>query len=218
MKYKYLIQQLFVIEKAFHWVRFAGIPALLFYGISLLVLSSAGLTLRQITTDPAQTTGESSFLGFVSNVGFAGWVSAAAIVFFCALNGPREIRGKEREMLILIGILSLLLAIDDFFMIHDRYIDQKLCYLTYAGIAAVICGRHLRRILDIDGLSFFLAGFFLGSSILVDLFQLRIPFSYRNIQVFEEGLKFIGIVTWLYWSCRIAANVLTPSASSNQRN
>ena len=57
----------------------AAIPALIVYALSVLVLTSSGFTLLEILRDPAQQTGMSSFLGFVSNIGVWIWVSSAAI-------------------------------------------------------------------------------------------------------------------------------------------
>ena len=45
------------------------LPALAFYGVSVLVLQDAGVSLTEILRDPAQQSGASSFLGFVSNIG-----------------------------------------------------------------------------------------------------------------------------------------------------
>ncbi|MRU16666.1 hypothetical protein FDP25_14590 [Roseovarius sp. A21] len=56
-------------------------PAFVFFVTSLSILSLAGFGLVEILRDPAQLTEQSSFLGFLSNVGSWLWVSAAAICF-----------------------------------------------------------------------------------------------------------------------------------------
>jgi disulfide bond formation protein DsbB len=102
-------------------------------------------------------------------------------------------------------MLSIILAVDDFFLIHDRYIDQKFCYLVYAILAIAILIRHNKKILEIEGFAFLVAGSFLALSILTDVIQSRIPMQYGYTQVFEEGFKFIGAATWLYFNSRIAS-------------
>ena len=184
------------------------LPACIFYFISLAVLSENGFEVMEILRDPAQQSGQSSFLGFLSNIGIWLWVSSAAICFFSLLNDNSKFRDKE--LLFLVGILSFILAVDDFFLIHDRYIDQGLCYLAYAFVAGALLVRHFNKIIGIDGFSFILAGSLLALSIVTDLITRSIPLPYSVVQVIEEGFKFIGAAVWLFFSFQIASNNLTP--------
>ncbi len=186
---------------------FSVIPACIFYFISLAVLTENGFEVMEILRDPAQQSGQSSFLGFLSNIGIWLWVSSGAICFFSLLNDNSKFR--EKELLFLIGILSFILAVDDFFLIHDNYIDQGICYLAYAIVAGAILVRHFNKILDVDGFSFILAGSLLALSIITDLITKHIPLPYSVVQVIEEGFKFTGAAVWLYFSFQIASNNLT---------
>ena len=112
------------------------------------------------------------------------------------------------------GLLSLMLAVDDFFLIHDRFIDQHICYLAYAVCAITLLIRHYRTILEIDGAAFLMAGMFLALSILADMTQGNIPMEYTTVQIFEEGFKFIGATCWLYFNCRSASPPQTNAASA----
>ncbi|MGY8793550.1 MAG: hypothetical protein ACKVJN_00230 [Woeseiales bacterium] len=102
------------------------------------------------------------------------------------------------------ALVLMLLAVDDFFMIHDRYIDQNICYLAYALLAMLLLIRCHSTIVQIDGFAFITAGMLLALSILTDLTQYRIPLRYVYVQLFEEGFKFCGAATWLYFSCVVA--------------
>ncbi|MFK5971737.1 MAG: hypothetical protein QM485_00480, partial [Flavobacteriaceae bacterium] len=97
------------------------------------------------------------------------------------------------------------------FMIHDRYVNQKICYLIYAIFAGFLFIRHFKKIIKTEGFAFLLAGTFLASSIVTDLIQSKIPLEYRYIQVIEEGFKFIGAATWLYFIGRVASSLLVPT-------
>lgn len=217
MSYSIYLKQIFNTKKIFRAILFATVPALLFYAFSLLWLSSIGFELMEILRDTAQQTEESSFLGFLSNIGIWLWVSSAAISFFGAITGDFATQGRLRELLFLTGTLSTMLAIDDFFMIHDRYIDQNLCYLTYAILAGALLARHFKKIVEIDGFSFLFAGLLLALSILTDLIQSHIPLRYSYTQVFEEGFKFIGAATWLYFISQAASLCPNPSSLKNRR-
>ena len=201
-------RRLFSKRKILRYIVYAGVPALLFYVISLAALSHLGFSFIEILRDPAQQSGKSSFLGFLSSMGVWLWVSATTLCFFGAANDRTGGHGRHRELLFLMGMLSLMLGIDDFFMIHDRYIDQDLCYLAYAAFALTLLVRHFERIMQIDGFSFLLSGTLLALSILTDLTQGYIPLRYSHSQVFEEGFKFIGAASWLYFAFMASKHAL----------
>ena len=203
MRLKQATSKVLARDRIWQCFAFACLPALLFYSLSLFSLTGQGFKLMQILRDPGQQLDQSSFLGFLSNIGVWMWVSAAAINFFGALSvgGGRD--DKLRELLALLGALSLFLAIDDFFMIHDRYISQRYIFPVYAVFALTILARHFERIIRTDGFAFLLAGFFLAMSIVTDFFQGMTPWEYAHTQVVEEGFKFIGAATWLYFGVRL---------------
>ena len=206
------------IENVVRCVLFALIPALIFYLLAIYVLSGFGFTLIEILRDPAQQTGQSTFAGFVSSIGIWLWISSAAICFFGAATGARDGRFRRREVLVLAGLLSLTLGVDDFFMIHDRYVKQVYCYVGYAFLATTILVRHIKAIVEIDVAAYLVAGGLLALSIATDLAQRRIPLDYETTQMFEEGFKFTGAAVWLYFCTRVAAYQAGGEDSAVQRN
>ena len=183
------LEGLFEPSKMGRLVFYAIVPSIAFYVISILILRTSGFSVTEILRDPAQQSGESSFIGFISNTGIWLWVASAAICLFYAIA--------------LLGALSLLLAIDDFFMIHDRYINQRIIFLAYAILAASLLLRHHASILRVDGFAFLCAVGMLAASIFTDLAQAVIPVEYSRVQLIEEGLKFCGAAAWLYFNCRL---------------
>ena len=186
-------------------ILYCCIPAAIFYVISLTVMSQAGFTFVEILRDPAQQTKTSSFLGFVSSIGSWLWVSAAAISFFAVLTFEAPSPINHKKLLSLVGWFSLILAVDDFFLIHDRFITEGILIPLYAGFVGYLLVRHRQKIIEIDGFAFLLAGTFLALSVVVDAVQEILPMSYNSSQAFEEGFKFMGGATWLYFCARIAA-------------
>ncbi len=193
------MKNIFNVKKMIRVLLYATIPGLIFYTLAFNIMHHNGFHTMQIIRDFAQQMDESSFLGFLSSIGTWLWVSAAAISFFgfFTVSSPKET--KHKELLLLLGIFSLLLAIDDFFMIHDRYIDQNICYATYAFLAIALLARHYKTIIEINGFGFIFAGTLLAASIFTDLIQDDLPFHYKNIQIVEEGFKFTGGATWLFF-------------------
>lgn len=203
VSYTAYINRIFNLENIKRCILIAFIPAMLFYGISVVGLYASGFHLMEILRDPAQQSGASSLLGFVSNIGIWLWISSSAICFFSVLTG--DFGQKQRELLLLVGLFSLLLGIDDFFMIHDRYIHEYIMYCVYAILASALLVRHFHKIIEIDGFPFLLGGALLALSILTDLTQHFYPIRYSIVQVFEEGFKFMGAATWLYFTFRVAS-------------
>jgi len=202
---KPILKQIFNPQQLSRCLSIAIIPGLLFYIVSLLVLKSAGFTSIEIIRDPPHLNESSSLLGFISNIGNWIWVGSASICFFIVFTGGASIERNRKELLFLAGLLSLLLAVDDFFMIHDRYVKQNACYALYAVCAGAILIRHYRMLLAIDPIAFLLAGSLLASSIITDLVQNHIPMTYENVQVLEESFKFVGGATWLYFVSGVAS-------------
>lgn len=204
-KIKYSIPLLFQSKNMLHCLLFAVVPAMVFYCGSIIMLQSNGFTSKEILQDTAQQLDVSSFLGFLSNIGVWLWISATSISFFTLISRKKELTKKLKELLLLSGIISLLLGVDDFFMLHDRYLDQKLFYSFYILITGTILLRHYKNILKIEGFAFFVMGGLLALSILTDLTQYRLPMAIETSQTFEEGFKFVGAATWLYFVGKVAS-------------
>jgi hypothetical protein len=105
-----------------------------------------------------------------------------------------------RQLLISGGLFSLLLCIDDMFLLHDRYVGSTFLYSLYAIFAVLILFRFRAQVSALGGGSFLLAVALLGTSVVIDQLQEVIPVPYTTLQLFEEGAKFLGIATWLaFW-------------------
>ena len=168
------------------------VPATIFYAISLICMSLSGFTILETLRDPAHLADHSSFLGFLSSISVWLWLSAAAIPLFRATTYSRDSGDTHRWLLLMIGYFSLALAIDDYFMIHDRYIPEGIMYPLYLIFIGYVWMKQRRQILSIDGTAFVLAGSFMVLSLLVDAVQEILPMRYDHSQIFEEGFKFLG--------------------------
>ncbi|GAB4146235.1 MAG: hypothetical protein Tsb009_18810 [Planctomycetaceae bacterium] len=171
-----------------------------FYSIGLCVACFWNCDPLNLIVDTADLSDVPAYYGVFSNLGIILWIASASVCIFAALSG---IHGNRQRIHFLSagGILSLALGVDDFFLIHDKVIPQSICYVAYAFLALLILIRFRHEILDVDFLTFLLAGSCLAASIFVDVIQNRLPISYSLAQVFEEGFKFIGICMWFqFWT------------------
>ena len=191
-------------DKIVYYFLIAFFPAVLFLGIALSGLMELGFTPMQILRDPAQQMSYPSVLGFVSNIGVWLWISSGSICFFTLFTRWQELSRWQQELLSLVGILALALGADDFFMLHEYFIE-KIFYLFYAGVAAMLLYRYYAYILKIEPQGFMMTGLFLASSVFIDLTQRFFPAELLEIRIIlEDGCKFMGAASWLYFSARIS--------------
>jgi len=184
---------------------------------SLSLSGLAGIKGQLVLRDLAQTCGTPAGVGLLSNLGYLLWLAAAAVTLFTAYSGQPGVRGKQRELMACGGWFSLLLCIDDMFLLHDRYIGQTFLYLLYMVFAALIATRYRRQLMASRGELFLLAVALLGASIGIDLFQpneVDQPLAYKTYQLLEEGAKFLGIATWVHYWWQASALSLKSAQSS----
>lgn len=188
----------------------AVLPALIVYVLALLLSAAAGIRTQLVIRDLAQSCDTALGVGFLSNVGYLLWISAAAIALFGALSGVVDVRGRVRQLLLCGGGFSLLLCLDDMFLLHDRYIGSSFLYSLYAIFALLILFRFRAQVQALGGGSFLLAVVLLGLSVITDQLQELIPIDYATLQLFEEGAKFLGIAAWLafWWQATAGAGKL----------
>ena len=191
------------LRKAFS---IAVLPGLLVYMLAISLSAMAGIKGILVIRDLAQTCKSPLGVGLISNLGYLFWMATAAITLFTAYATPTYSQHKLKDLLLCGGWFSFMLCMDDMFLLHDRYIGQTLLYVVYAIFAFLIAFKFRDQLLENGGEIFILAANLLALSVLTDKFQHEIsdiiPIKYKILQLFEEGAKFLGITSWLYfwWS------------------
>ena len=192
-------------------------PSKLFY-ISILPSSILYLTilyfsklydikLSLVVRDLAQTCGYPIGVGMISNIGILLWGAAASICLFTTFSG--KINSDISKLLLLGGVFSGLLCIDDFFLLHDRYIGPDFLNLTYLAISILILVRFKKILKKIGLFNLVISFLFLGLSIFFDgVIQQIFNQSYELTQLIEEWFKFLGIVCWLNFWCKASSYAL----------
>ena len=171
----------------------------------VIVCTQRHIPFSHITCDPAAVAEIHPFTGMISNIGILLWAGAAVICLFCwALLSKNPDKTRFSTFVLYFGIMTLILLLDDLFMLHEQIIPcdlgipQKFVLLGYLGLA--LCGIVFFRktILTTDYLLLLLALGFFGLSIFVDVFDHEIDALIGGWRyLFEDGSKFLGIVTWL---------------------
>ncbi|OLQ73135.1 hypothetical protein BIT28_25245 [Photobacterium proteolyticum] len=151
----------------------------------------------EIMSDPITYFDGEVWTGFGSNIGIFIWASSSAIAIFCGIATlhAREDNTKPK-FLILLGLLTLLLSLDDLFLIHDIIlphfgISEYIIYTFYAFSGLYIVFKYLNIISKTENFLFFIGGIMFCMSIFIDV----IPSS-PLLGFLEDAVKLIGIFAW----------------------
>lgn len=189
------------------------VPAIIFLWMVYQLGNSNGISFGYFSRDAIQTlwhepNAEVAFyIGFLSNIGVIFWCFTAAILFFSS-KISRDFGKSERlsQFFFFSGLLTTLLMIDDLFLMHDVIvpyyleISEKFLYLFYGLYVLALLFLFKEIILESDYLLFLFAFASLASSVITDVI-LTIGISIKETYLFEDGFKFLGIISWaIYFS------------------
>jgi hypothetical protein len=177
------------------------IPAVACLLVTALVSYFGEIPIAHLTRDPSAITESSPLHGILSNIGVLLWCAAASICYFsCKLI--RSARGTNEifRFLFFGGTLTVILLLDDFFMLHDWFfpeylnVYEKKVFAVYGILLLAYFVRFRRMIMETNFVLLLLALVFFALSILID----RLPQSFLPMHhIFEDGAKFLGIISWL---------------------
>ena len=183
------------------------LPSAILYLAILYISNIYNIKLNLVVRDLAQTCGFPIGVGMISNIGILLWGAAASICLFTTFS--EGINRESSRLLLLGGIFSSLLCIDDFFLLHDRYIGPDFLNVTYLSISIFLLVRFQRILKSIGLFNLIISILFLGLSIFFDgVIQQVFNQSYQLTQLIEEGFKFIGITCWLNFWCKASSYAL----------
>jgi len=183
------------------------LPSSILYLAILYISSLYNIKLSLVVRDLAQTCGYPIGVGMISNIGILLWGATASICLFTAFF--ENINRESSKLLLLGGLFSGLLCIDDFFLLHDRYMGQDFLNLTYLAISIFLLVRFRTILKKIGLFNLVISILFLGLSIFFDgVIQQIFDQSYDITQLIEEGFKFLGITCWLNFWCKAASHKL----------
>ncbi len=153
------------------------------------------------------------YYGLFSNIGIFLWSATAAILLFSGtvlLSVHRT--HKYSKFLLSFGSLTLLLVIDDFFMLHEKVlpyffnISEKVIFIIY-GIIIIYSFFQFRNIIFKNHFpTFVIAIGFLFLSIVIDQILPTNTFIFKkgDTYFFEDSLKLIGIISWCFYFIKIS--------------
>ncbi len=174
------------------------------------------IPLDTFTQDPNAQLNAPFYLGFFSNLGIIIWSAAMTICFYCAFRLPSVSDNRNREFLMASGVITLLMALDDLFQLHElvfpKYfmISDNMVYITYLNIYLIYFIRYRKQLLHSDFIALGVAFFLLGLSTIIDLLPLPMP----KDTFLEDAIKLMGAVTWMVYYIRTSTELSHTSGKS----
>ena len=180
--------------------------ALAFLFLAMWYVDRKGVAIEILIREPAAQHNFWPFSGFFSHAGVFALVATGVVGLFAARHAARD-----RSLLRVIAVYSLVLAVDDFFLVHDDIMPRKgipetVTYAAYllVGAAVALVWRH--DLFAVRHAALFLAGTLLFSSVALDVLT---PYSRLQLVV-EDSLKLAGLCIWsVYWIARAGAAMPT---------
>ncbi len=194
------------------------IPAILI--ITAIAVQNV-VPIHHLTRDPTAVMKAPMYTGILSNTGALLWCSATAICFICYFLLRKTVHVQTRNFFLSSGILSLLLLIDDFYMLHESVIPNLIG--VGEGLMFAVYGLYLIGYLFVfhkfilEKTPFILFGMacgFLALSVLIDAANFSFLPSYDG-NLWEDGPKFMGITSWLVYFAYSANKLVSEAANFN---
>ena len=180
--------------------------------IILIVILGVIAKLTNIPTmdffdDPSQIVGYDYYIGLVNNLGIIIWAATMGICIFTFFILRRtDGNGGLAKFLLFSGLLTLILLIDDFFLIHEwlyDYTSEFIVPVVFLILFILLVFRFRKIILDTDYIFLIAAIVFFGISLVLDVLQSRVVIISGGVRtLMEDGCKLLGIISWLTYFAR----------------
>mgnify|MGYP000332851566 CR=1 FL=1 len=174
------------------------------------------------TRDPAYLGDLSPFSGVISNLGVLCWCAGSVVCLVgWTLLSKQKTQSKLALFFLLAGLYTALLMLDDLFLLHEEIFPAFLPFgekfiISGYGLLLISGLYYFREIIWSSKYHFLLlaVGFF-AMSVGIDLVQDEVEVLVGKWRIlFEDGFKFLGIVSWLayFWeNMHIAINEIMNS-------
>lgn len=174
------------------------------------------ITLSYLTRDVAAIAELPFYAGLVSQLGALVWAASLAVCIFTLIVIGRQNLNftGARRWLLHASILTAILLFDDVFQFHEEIgedylgLSEKLVVLSYIGLALIFVVVNFSEILNSEYLILGLALFLFSLAVFIDGANLENfgtlgRFFNDQFETFaEDGLKFAGVITWLFYFAR----------------
>ena len=187
------------------WALAATVTALLLTASAYAISAVSGTPIDFLVRDPSNIADLPFYYGEIEYAGILLMAGTAGVTLFCA----SLCSGAVARFLLLGGLLTLLLACDDLFALHENSwrlgLNEKLTFASYGLLAVLYAATHLRHMLKSPFILLGIASAFLAVAIAVDSFEVigeRLP------KGWEDLLELAGLCFWSVYFVKTSRNAL----------
>jgi len=189
-------------------------PAILLLLMAVIASHYLDIPFSRFTRDPLAIAKEHPFVGILSNIGTILWSFSTAICFFSyMLLRTRKESRNVLQFIMLGALISLALLLDDLFMVHETIspqyfgVSEKTVLLSHGLLLIFYLTWFRKTIIQTDYTLLLLAASLFAISLLIDrLLESVLPCRH----LFEDGAKFLGIVSWFGYHLSTCLRQLRP--------
>lgn len=188
-------------------------------GAVLLLHFWKGIPIGSLTRDPTYILDAPLYTGFLSQAGIFFWSASAAVCMFSAKVLSRYPDSlKIKRFLFVSGLLTLVLGLDDVFLLHDEFfpylgVPEIGVYVSYAGFVLLYLVCFYSIILKTEYVVLGMALVFFGASITLDVLHDVLLLS--DSVLVEDGAKLVGTVSWLSYFFSVGACAISRNATQH---
>jgi|JI9StandDraft_2_1071091.scaffolds.fasta_scaffold00775_2 hypothetical protein len=200
-------------------------PAVFVLSVVVIAKMRGLVTFDVVMHDMATVADVHPLSGFVSRLGLLVWAAAAAVSLFGAYFVYR-LGSARAGFLLASGMLSLIMLVDDGFMVHERLaveylgLSEKVTLGLIVMMAAAWLVAFRRSILEAGPFFLIMSVGMLGFSVFADVFieGMAAPEYLHDWQsLLEDGPKFIGITLWLAFHAHAAFHFVSRAPATASR-
>ncbi|MCX6055320.1 MAG: hypothetical protein NTZ74_10480 [Chloroflexi bacterium] len=219
-----------IIVKAMEQLRLVRRLLIVSYALIILVFVVIGVLswvvpnvrILDLIGDMAATGHLPIYTGFISQIGLFLWSATVAVCFVTVLVLIKRGSAPEGSLQFLsfAGFLTSYLLVDDAFMVHDELfpaifgsIGENVLYFILMILILTFLYFNRKEIFSHDYSLLFLALILFGFSMFFDMIPFRFYTNFyyllRIEPLFEDGAKFMAILTWLFFFGRYSIQLLS---------
>jgi hypothetical protein len=193
------------------------LPMLILLGVTKLFSTTRGITLRQLMLDPTEVMHVPFYIGIVSDIGILLWAATVSICLFVSTFLAQWVSKAWRNFFLASGLLTVVLLLDDLLRIHDEILPVYLGIkgdfigIVYVLLISLYLFRFRTLILQQPYEFLVMALGFFAISVAIDVAPtaLKEQFAVRDVLLFEDGAKLLGVANWLAYFVYLSAAVLS---------
>jgi hypothetical protein len=172
--------------------------------VLIVVYLTTDLNLSNLTRDQSAVANIPPYIGLFSNIGILLWCVCAAICLFSyAILKVANQAQEYTKFFLYSGLLTTLLLVDDFFLLHEfvfpkyLYVSERIVYAAYMIVLSSFFVKFRKIFKKTEFLILLAAILSLGLSVICDVIWEGIP------SVVEDTFKLVGITIWVTYFVRL---------------